>query len=894
MSFKLVYGFSFFALLQLLILILGVQVALAQKDTFVPDSSGIAKDYVMEFWDNTMGLPQNAVFALEKDNSGYLWIATEEGLVRFDGGFPKVFDQENYPEMLEQTYYAFFKTPAGIWASSDRSIALLEKNIKKVIDCSEITEKTWIRSIVENGEGGLLIGNQKGQIHSWTDGVFSLLDFWKPSVKLEILGFFSLENSKLLVGTNRGLYELDLKSKQANLVSSIDFSAQKIFGTVGSIHVYSPDSGIFRLKEDYSLEQLLTYEQSKGINPSSLVLDSEGKIWAGSLEKGLILVENGIPRHLDYPELKTYSVRKIIKEDENLYLGTMGKGLALLKPARVKQLNSAVLKQKNIKAIFQASDSSVWIGTKSTGLYRVKSETTSSLTTAEGLLQNTVTTIGSSKGKIYSGSVAGITVIDMDSGKVIGKITQEDGLTSNYVYAVYEDSRDWLWILTRYGGIHYLDENGILRKVSLPETFSNTNFVSILELKDGQIAVGSMNGGLFRISSKGEFLQNQVLPLTPGEDVIYSIYEDEGEDLWFATHGGIVLLKDGEFKTLKKRNGLKSRSVYSITPDRSGGVWTSNNFGVQYFSKDELERFKSSAVKDFFIAGTLYDKGQGMPNSEANGLIFPAAIRDFSGKVWIPTVEGVGVIQPFTISENNLAQSGFVWDELQLGDQKIPIGERVVIPEGVRMFQVSFSLIDFENQAQYSLFYKIDNKKDLWQPIKGQRQLIFNGLKPGSYNLEVKILRNGKLEQHASLPIVVSASVTETTAFKVSFIVVLILLTIFFVKYYFNIKLKKKLEAMVSQRTSELRSTNEQLRDALGEIENQNSVLMDIAWNQSHLVRAPLTKAMGINQLLIKYPHYTEVGKSKEELEIELLETLKKLDQIVKETHAKSENLKNK
>jgi hypothetical protein len=49
---------------------------------------------------------------------------------------------------------------------------------------------------------------------------------------------------------------------------------------------------------------------------------------------------------------------------------------------------------------------------------------------------------------------------------------------------------------------------------------------------------------------------------------------------------------------------------------------------------------------------------------------------------------------------------------------------------------------------------------------------------------------------------------------------------------------------------------------------------------------------MGINQLLLNYPKYSSVGKSKEELEVELLETLKQLDEIVKETHSKSENLK--
>lgn len=891
MNPKISLSLLFFVMAQLATLFSGESYVLAQSADFFLDSAGSPKDYVMEIWDNSNSLPQNAVFALEKDNKGYLWIATEEGLVRFDGISPKVFNQSTHPEMLEQTYYTFFKSSRGIWATSDRSIALLEKNIQKVIDCAEITENTWIRAVVEDESGELMIGTQAGKIHVWNNNIFTDLDFWKPEIPLEILSFFPLQKSKLLVGTNQGLYELDLRSKKVRLISSENFSVLKLFGTVNSIFISTPNEGMFQLTENYEMKKIISYDQGKDINPSSLTTDSENRIWAGSLEKGLILIENGTVSRFNYPELENYTVRKIIKEKENLYLGTLGKGLAIIRPAKVNQLKFDILKEKNIKAIFQGSDSSVWIGTRSDGLHRIKDGKIRSLTVKDGLIQNGITTIGSSGGKIYSGTQSGISVIDIKSGKVIDKITVEDGLKSNFIYAVYKDSKDWLWILTRYGGMHYFDENGVFHTVKLPENFSNTNFSSILELKNKKIIIGSMNQGIFTIEN-GQFIQNQTLPLTPGENVIYCIYQDESDDLWFGTHGGMILLSKGQFKSLKKSNGLKSQSVYSITSDGKNGVWISNNFGVQYFSNSELQRFKETTDKDFFIATTLYNKSMGMPNSEANGLIFPSSIKDLSGKIWIPTVEGVGVIDPSNSSDAPQVPATFLWDELQIGDQKTPIENKLTIPPGVSMFSVSFSLIDFLNPSQYSLFYRIDSKTENWLPIKDQRQLLFNGLKPGNHNLEVKVLRYGKLETVQSLPIEVSASLPESTAFKIFIAIIILLLVYFIVKHFFNIRMKNNLEAKVNLRTEELSRSNEKLKEALLEIEDQNLILKEITWNQSHLVRAPLTKAMGINQLLIMYSNYTDVGKSKEQLEIELLETLKQLDEIVKETHAKSENLK--
>ncbi|MFC3414226.1 hypothetical protein [Algoriphagus hitonicola] len=170
--------------------------------------------------------------------------------------------------------------------------------------------------------------------------------------------------------------------------------------------------------------------------------------------------------------------------------------------------------------------------------------------------------------------------------------------------------------------------------------------------------------------------------------------------------------------------------------------------------------------------------------------------------------------------------------------------------------------------------------------------LFFNGLMPGTYDLEVKILRFGQEETIHSLPIQVKANFIETPFFWMIIGFSLLLLVYFIFRYYFNSKMKRELEAKVERRTLQLSQTNEKLKEAVREIEDQNLRLQEITWDQSHLVRAPLTKAMGINQLLIKYSKYSKVAKSKEELEIELLETLKQLDEIVKETHSKSENLK--
>ncbi|SDZ25133.1 MULTISPECIES: ligand-binding sensor domain-containing protein [Rhodonellum] len=847
------------------------------------------KNYVVETWDNSNGLPQNAVYAMGKDNTGFLWLATEEGLTRLDGSSAKVFDQENNPQMLEQTYYTFFKTKSGIWASGDRSIALLEKNIQKVVDCAHITENSWIRGISEDERGNIWISNREGQIHLWKDGVFEELDYWKPEGPLEMLSLFHLGNSQMIAGTTKGLYIINYVTETVRLISSEDFIGNRIFGTPENVFIANPENGIYRLGKDFNLQLENAITELRDLNLSSLTTDSSNRIWASSTEKGLIMIENGKVNRFYYPEINNYPVRKLIHEKDILYLGTHGKGLVVIKPAKVKQPNHPELQQKNIKAIFSSDEQSIWVGTKSEGVYRIKNRKITSISTSDGLIQNGVNTIGANKNQLYVGSTSGISVIDVVSEKVINQITQDDGLASNYVNAILGDSEARVWILTRYGGLHYLDQKQQLQKVELPAKFSNTNFIGIMELKNKDILIGSIGQGVFRLVD-GKFAENLILPLAPGENVIYCMVEDQDGDLWFGSHGGIVLYSKGEFKRIKKSQGLKSQSVFSMTRDERNGMWISNNFGVQYISPQELKRFKESQDEDFFISSILYDQSQGMPNAETNGLISPSALKDATGKIWIPTVEGVGIIDP---SEIILEKQpiNFQWDELVYGEKKIPIDKKILIPAGENMFQVSFNCIDFQNPHQYTLFYRIGGENNAWLPVKNQRQFFFNGLKPGNYLLEIQVLKYGKIESIQSIPIEVEAFFFETKSFKILSLVFLCLLTYFIVKYYLNIKMKIDLETQVNQRTLELRDTNHQLKQAVREIETQNTTLKEITWNQSHLVRAPLTKAMGINQLLINYPKYAQIGKSREELEKEMLTALQQLDAIVRETHRKSENL---
>ena len=85
------------------------------------DPSQALDRYVHQAWTTDQGLPQNSVYAIAQTRDGYLWLGTDEGLVRFDGLRFTVFDRTNTPAIADPFVFALHEAPDGsLWAGTDR------------------------------------------------------------------------------------------------------------------------------------------------------------------------------------------------------------------------------------------------------------------------------------------------------------------------------------------------------------------------------------------------------------------------------------------------------------------------------------------------------------------------------------------------------------------------------------------------------------------------------------------------------------------------------------------------------------------------------------------------------------------------------------------------------
>ncbi|MDX5479780.1 MAG: hypothetical protein LPJ98_15140, partial [Cyclobacteriaceae bacterium] len=318
------------------------------KDNLKKDS----QEYVIRFWNNTNGLPHNTVYALEKGPLGFIWMATEEGLTRFDGSDIEVFNKDNVPELIENSFYGFFPVEGkGIWAAGDYSLAFIYKNIVKVVDCHEITTDSWITAVTEDHQGNLWVGTKNGQLFQLIDDKFAQVPNWLPKEDVSIQSLYNSGN-QMFIGTDEGLYSMNLDSFEYNRIGPKDLNTRIIFTVKDQVYIGAPKTGVLSLDKSENLTTIIPDKDLAFLDYRNLRVDDKGNIWGGTEKGELLIIEDGKVSKIPLLEISDISIRKLWVDEDMIFIGTQGKGLAVVRKSTIQKLDHALLSKQNIRPIF--------------------------------------------------------------------------------------------------------------------------------------------------------------------------------------------------------------------------------------------------------------------------------------------------------------------------------------------------------------------------------------------------------------------------------------------------------------------------------------------------------------------------------------------------------------
>jgi signal transduction histidine kinase/ligand-binding sensor domain-containing protein len=674
--------------------------------------------YRVNVWSADDGLPQNVVRGIAQTPDGYLWIATFDGIARFDGLRFDIFNKSNTPGINTNRFSGMYAAPNGdLWLSVEgNGLTQYHQGVFHSFDINAA-------AIAGDDAGHVWILSQ-GNIYEWNkaSGRFTASHVPKPNLSYRAfrwgqMGFWAVDKDQL---------NCFIRGHLVNYSLPFEVKAESIWGVYidqnGAAWLETMDGKHARLIAGEPPHSLL----SLSTPVSETFTDHEGHSWTFRIGRRLTryveYLSSGHSAELSFSEI--YEDR-----EKNLWLGTEGEGIFQLERQSIQGFTKEQgLVDRNVYPIFQDHSGAVWIGAWISGLSRFANGTFKNYTTANGLLNGLATAIWEDRNnQIWVGTRGGLALFKG------GRFHRPSGfsvLDTVIVQAIYQDRHAVLWFGTTDGLFVY--DNGNLQRFTSHNGLAADDVRSFVEDKQGDLWIGGY-GGLTRFH-KGKFTHWTEHDGLPSNN-IRSLLEDSAGTLWIGTYdGGLGRFKDGRFTRFTMKDGLFNNGVFQILEDVHGNFWISCNRGIYRVSKQELNEFAEG--KRSTVTSMAYGKADGMLNAECNGGVWPAGIKTADGKLWFPTQNGVAVVDPNAVRYNPIPPP-VVIESLTADRQGLPVSDVARIPSDKENLEIQYTALSFINPKEIHFKYRLEGLDSKWVDAGTRRIADYSHLPPGRYRFHV-------------------------------------------------------------------------------------------------------------------------------------------------------------
>ena len=717
-------------------------------------------------WEPPAGssLPGGVVVRLLAARDGSLWIGTDQGLARWNDGV-----LSTYRELDGEYVYALTEDRDGaVWAGTNggRDNARLCSIQGETVDCygDEGRLGRFVLAVHEDGAGDLWVGAATGL---WRWGAAAPTQY-------PVVGPFSEINA--LVDDGRGAIVVAMARQLARLVD----------GTPEPLPV---DGGF------------------EGVKPTSLLRDRRGGLWIGTQDNGLLHLHDGRTDRFSRDDgLSGDFIVDIFEDREgNVWVGTPG-GLDRFRDVAVGRLSTREgLSSDTVLSVVATADGDVWMGTVgglerwSDGAVRRYAIPGVGATGSIGAL------FEDSRGRMWVSSSAGLFSFEPGATRPV-----RAGLPARSAQAFAEDAGGTLWVSDPTRGLFGLRGNDA--EVIPWSTFGGNHARALFADPSGGLWLGFVGGGVSRLEN-GRVQRTYTSADGLGAGDVNNIHDDRHGALWVATEGGLSRIAGGRVDTLGARNGLPCDAVKWSIEDDAGALWLQTNCGLVRVERDELDGWISDPASTVDLVA--YDASDGALGYADLGSYGPKVTRAADGRLWFAGFDGVGIIDPGALPSNPVPPPVHVEQIVADGVTHAPPAV-ARLPARVRDVSIEYTALSLGAPEKVAFRYRLEGRDEDWVEAGNRRQAFYTDLPPGSYRFRVVAANDRGLwnEDGAAWAFSIAPAYYQTDAFRLAAVTSVILgLTLLY-----RLRLRRvtaQLHARLQERLDERARVAQALHDTL-------------------------------------------------------------------------------